>query len=459
SFSGPGGMTSYSWTGPGGFTANTQSTGPISTGGTYNLTITNANGCSSTCSRALTVNPLPVCSLSAPNPLPACGTSGNVLTAAAGFASYSWSIVSSTAPGWAINSGSTTNSITYTTSAQVSSATFKLVVTDANGCMNMCTVTFSCLPPEMEHCTLTQGAYGNANGRFNGIRRDQLIKNLLDAGPVTLGKTTARYITFANPASGNLLATANCIISVMPAGGTPAALPAGTTLTINGSNCSALAPLLSNGKFNDVLIGQVLALSLNLRLDNSGANPHHLEAQELCNVFVTRGALPGPDNILGNDNDVIDPNDPGQTFTIPDSVTCALKNLGLPQTVGGLLELANRALAGDANLGGASIANINDAVDAINRGFDGCRFLVSCTKSPGGCLTVMNLFNPNGDDRMVAQAYRPAGFAPFADSLNPFGWLTDTRSLPGLEAVVPISSEAEPGERFVNWLLAPRRSR
>src|SRR5262249_10201981 len=139
--------------------------------------------------------------------------------------------------------------------------------------------------------------------------------------------------------------------------------------------------------------------------------------------------------------------------------TCALKNLNLPQTVGGLLDLANKALAGDTNLGGASIANINDAVDAINRGFDGCRFLVSCAKSPGGCLTVMNLFDPNGDDRMVAHAYRPAGFAPFANSISMFGWLTDSRSLPGMEAVMPMNSKAEPGERFVNWLLAPRHGR
>src|SRR5262249_61690834 len=63
SFSGPAGMASYAWTGPGGFTASTQSTGPISTAGTYSLTITNANGCQSTCTRSLTVNSLPACSI------------------------------------------------------------------------------------------------------------------------------------------------------------------------------------------------------------------------------------------------------------------------------------------------------------------------------------------------------------------------------------------------------------
>jgi hypothetical protein len=49
--------TSYSWTGPGGFTATTQSTGNISVAGTYTVTLTTSSGCQSSCSRTLTVNP------------------------------------------------------------------------------------------------------------------------------------------------------------------------------------------------------------------------------------------------------------------------------------------------------------------------------------------------------------------------------------------------------------------
>ena len=45
--------------------------------------------------------------------------------------------------------------------------------------------------------------------------------------------------------------------------------------------------------------------------------------------------------------------------------------------VSGLLDLANRALAGLSN-GTASILDVNAAVDAINTGFDECAMLVAC---------------------------------------------------------------------------------
>jgi gliding motility-associated-like protein len=62
---GPAGMTSYSWTGPGGFTSNTQSP-TLSTSaapamsGVYSLTVTNANGCTNTSTTTVTINALPL---------------------------------------------------------------------------------------------------------------------------------------------------------------------------------------------------------------------------------------------------------------------------------------------------------------------------------------------------------------------------------------------------------------
>ena len=228
-----------------------------------------------------------------------------------------------------------------------------------------------------------------------------MIKNLLDAcGPVILGVDGVRFIKFTNvPATPNKNgANASCIISVMPAGGTPDCLPDGTQVTINGT-CNFPANLLNNGRFNNVLIGQVLALTLNICLDqghgggngNCGPHNHDLANQTLCTLLVTRPAAPGPDNCLGDDDDIAVGSQ--SNFFIPMSVLCALQNLGLPNTVSGLLTLANRALACQPT-GGATAAEINQAVDAINEGFDGCRFLINHCDDRLECAQG-SLSNPN----------------------------------------------------------------
>jgi hypothetical protein len=103
--------------------------------------------------------------------------------------------------------------------------------------------------------------------------------------------------------------------------------------------------------------------------------------------MTTQAALPGPDGLLGTSDDARNPgpdgalgtsDDPLITVNIPLSVTTALSVLGLPHTVSGLLELANRGLAGETT-GGASLGDVNAAVNAINVGFGGCRFLLSCS--------------------------------------------------------------------------------
>ena len=76
----------------------------------------------------------------------------------------------------------------------------------------------------------------------------------------------------------------------------------------------------------------------------------------------------GLDGLPGTDDDPMD------SFGIPDSV---LRVLGEGATVQDLLDLANAAL-GAMDINAASLSEINAAVDAINRGFDECRVVVSC---------------------------------------------------------------------------------
>jgi hypothetical protein len=80
------GGTSYSWTGPGGFTAATAAI-TVGTAGQYTVVVTSAYGCTSTCNRTVIVNPLPVCDIT--GNLTICAGGSTTLTASGG-ASYAW---------------------------------------------------------------------------------------------------------------------------------------------------------------------------------------------------------------------------------------------------------------------------------------------------------------------------------------------------------------------------------
>ncbi|GDX52628.1 hypothetical protein LBMAG27_16750 [Bacteroidota bacterium] len=110
------GMASYSWsTG-----ASTQCI-TVTTGGTYSVTVTNANGCTSSCSKTVEAYALPTCNITGNN---FCVGQSSQLCAGAGMASYSWS------------TGASTQCITVTTGG-----TYSVTVTNANGCTSSCSKT------------------------------------------------------------------------------------------------------------------------------------------------------------------------------------------------------------------------------------------------------------------------------------------------------------------------------
>jgi len=106
------GYATYLWSG----NATTQT---LTTGiaGTYTVTVTDLNGCTGTASVTLTVNPLPIPSIS--GNLVFCQGSSSVLNAGAGFASYAWS------------SGASSQNITVN-----ASGTYTVTVTSAAGCVS-----------------------------------------------------------------------------------------------------------------------------------------------------------------------------------------------------------------------------------------------------------------------------------------------------------------------------------
>lgn len=115
------GNASYLWS-----TGETTQCITVSAAGTYSVTVTNANGCSSTCSKTVTVYPLPACDIT----VTACyknsicqGQTASLCAAAGLGYTYNWS------------TGETTQCITVSAAGK-----YTVTVTNSNGCTSTCSV-------------------------------------------------------------------------------------------------------------------------------------------------------------------------------------------------------------------------------------------------------------------------------------------------------------------------------
>ncbi|MBK9256012.1 MAG: T9SS type A sorting domain-containing protein [Saprospiraceae bacterium] len=121
------GGVSYVWS-TGAVTTSINVTPAITT--TYTVTATDSNGCTGVASNALTVNPLPIATISGNN---AVCLGSSITLIVAGGVSYTWS------------TGETTSSIIV---SPVTQTTYTVTVTDANGCISSTskTVNINALP-------------------------------------------------------------------------------------------------------------------------------------------------------------------------------------------------------------------------------------------------------------------------------------------------------------------------
>jgi hypothetical protein len=310
--------------------------------------------------------------------------------------------------------------------------TFQVIVTSDKGCKDTCSVAFNCTSVDT-FCTFTQGYYGNPI-------RVPLINQLLAAfGPMTIGKNVAGGSSVTFPVGSGA-----CIANRMPAGGTADTLWGGPPVrneNLSTVTCQTPHPLpifANNPRFRNVFLGQLIALSLNTRYDVN------LSALRLCKTMET---------------------DHG-TFGIPERVLTALDHLGLNRTVAGLLELANRGIAG-LPTDVATIGDLNSAVDAINNGFDECRLFVKCIDGAGGPAVVGGRGGvaDEGEPQPEASIALPKQFGLSASIPNPFSRMTAVRmSLPersnvrlsvfnilGQEVAVLTNREFPAGIQTVEW--------
>ena len=144
-----GGYTNYLWSGG----ATTQTIN-VTTGGNYAVTVTNAAGCTATTSKVITVNALPVPSVT--GTLAFCAGKNTTLTVPGSYASYQWS------------NGATTSNITVNTAS-----TFTVTVTDANGCTGSksatTTINANPVPSITGNNSICQGQSSTINaGSYSG---------------------------------------------------------------------------------------------------------------------------------------------------------------------------------------------------------------------------------------------------------------------------------------------------
>ncbi|MGB0931160.1 MAG: right-handed parallel beta-helix repeat-containing protein, partial [Chitinophagales bacterium] len=127
------GMTTYAWSGPGGYTNATQNpTIALAIAGTYTVTVTDGNGCTNTATTNVIINPLPTAT--ATNNGPVC--EGDVIhLSASGGDDYIWS-----------DSGNTLSSFTIFPSNIGMSGIYTVTVTDGNGCTNTAETTVTVHP-------------------------------------------------------------------------------------------------------------------------------------------------------------------------------------------------------------------------------------------------------------------------------------------------------------------------
>ncbi len=255
----------------------------------------------------------------------------------------------------------------------VGAGTYVIKVVSTAGCPGMGTVVVTEEACGGPLCTYTQGAYGNAGGKYcdgteGGIATVDLIEQSLAnaGGTITVGMP-GRSVTMS---SGDTA----CIIAQMPGGGPAKELPASDV-----NMCPKLPnTYLKNGRIGNVLLSQTIALALNINITSSAdLGSQELQAKTMATAKPEGGC--GSDiakeRVCGHyEGEIWIPTVNEYTYrTFSQAVITALNG---DETVNGLLHLANRALADDDMTnnteGGVSLSEIAGAVAAVNEIFDEC---------------------------------------------------------------------------------------
>ncbi|MEO7140515.1 MAG: hypothetical protein ABIY51_09630, partial [Ferruginibacter sp.] len=456
------GGTGYSWTGPGGFTAATAGTGNITVAGTYTVTVTNANGCTSSCSRLLTVVDNPIIFNLTPTNFCAGDPAGGSITLSGSQIGKSYTLLNDAllpVPGQPVKAG-TGGSLTWSglaaggyavratgeaptncanltnpatvienplpsptadakevcvndcvtltgspaggtwSGAHVSGNQFcatnlapgpytvTYTVTNAQtGCQKSATATITVKICGGPICTYTQGYYGNAggtscDGTTGGFTTDALIAQSLAnwGGTLRIG-SVGRSVVITNTPTDRA-----CVIDKLPGGGASKELGVNANIGI----CDLPLSYLKNGRINNTLLAQTIALGLNVGITNpSTLGSFVLQAGVLATAKPVGGC---GSNIATQRVCNYNPLAPYNLVSVTNEYTYRTFSAALinaivgPKTIQGLLNLADSALANaDGIIGsenGVSLSEIAGGAGSVNEVFDECRIFVGWNVAP-----------------------------------------------------------------------------
>ena len=233
------------------------------------------------------------------------------------------------------------------------------------------------------YCGFTQGFWGNAGGRdCHQNTTTEILTNLLST-QLVVGCNANTFTIGAGDVQ--------CVLDRLPGGG-PSAQIFGT------NTCSSIVGIaLHSGnpaRFRNTLLAQTITLMLNVRYDVN------LGGLQLGGIYMSTIASTGCDTSAM-------PTGTLSVYNIPQTV---ITYLGSNNTVNDLIALANAALCGSyvPSAGQPTLGDINKALDALNQGFDECRFLI-------------NFSNTLRDGGTVSQGAKGFGMIAYP---NPFNSMT-----------------------------------
>lgn len=287
-YSGPPNMSSYSWeiSGNGTIIGSTTSQSVNVTAGaagTYSLTLNvTMNGVQRSCSKSITVKPIPACFVTGPDQT-TNGSAGNIYSGPSNMSSYSWSI-----SGNGTIVGSATAQSVSVTGGAIGGFTLTLNTT-LNGCSNSCTKTVT-VNPSTSSCTISgpsEVTTGLSNNVYAGPASMNSYSWSISGNGTIIGSATSQTVTVTAGAAGSFTLTltvpssegdVSCFktVTVNPIINCPC--------SINGSDqvCTGLTNIIYNGPANmnsyswsisgnGMIIGSAAGQSVNITAGEAGS--------------------------------------------------------------------------------------------------------------------------------------------------------------------------------------------